>query len=238
MLTHEAPTQRELLRDPRMLSAVALMKDDTEEDLVGSDLHQRAIRTTHQSLELAGPERGLPWHVSMQLVVRMGLVGSRDWNPSPDVFVHPTAGTEPRTSFDAVAEGVPPLVLEVASPRTWDYDVDVKEYLYHLAGVREYLVFDPTGELLGSAVRAWHQGPTGWETWRAGEDGRWHCATIGVSFRPEGTLLRVHDAEGAVMPILSELARERAALARQQEALARRIAELEAENRRLRGDGA
>lgn len=82
---HHVTSDRELVFD------IAQLKDDAEEDLVGSDLHQTAIRTLCDSLWLVGPERGLPWHVSSQLVVLMGKLEGKDWHPSPDIFMHPTA---------------------------------------------------------------------------------------------------------------------------------------------------
>jgi len=206
---------------PEMLRNLATLKDDTEEDLVGSDFHQDAIRVARDGLVLAGPERGLPWHVSVQLMVLMGAVGpKRDWRPSPDVFVHPTAGPESRSSFDARAEGVPPLVIEVASPETYRYDQAGKRDGYFVAGVEEYLLFDPTGDLLGIQIRAWRRQEEAFVPWTAEADGRWHSGAIPVSFRPEGLLLRVYDAIGVQMPTISEQARR---IAEQE----RRIAALE-----------
>ena len=150
MALHHITSDRDFVFD------VVMLKDDTEEDLVGSDLHQTAIRYLCDSLWLVGPERGLPWHVSSQLVVLMGTVLGKDWNPSPDIFVHPTAGSMPRSSFDIGVEGVPPFVVEVASPSTWQYDVGPKGRSYGYVGVKEYIVFDPTAELLGTTVQAWH----------------------------------------------------------------------------------
>ena len=150
MALHNITNDRDFVFD------VVMLKDDTEEDLVGSDLHQTAIRRLADSLWLVGPGRGLPWHVSSQLMVQMGTVLGKDWNPSPDVFVHPTAGPAPRTSFDISVEGVPPFVIEVASPSTWEYDTGPKGRSYGYVGVQEYLVFDPTTDLLGMPVRAWH----------------------------------------------------------------------------------
>ena len=150
---HNIASDREFVFD------VAMLKDDSEEDLVGSDLHQTAIRVLSDSLWLLGPERGLPWHVSSQLVVLMGKIGGKVWHPSPDIFVHPTAGAAPRNSFDVHDESVPPFVIEVASPSTWEYDTAAKRRSYGYVGVQEYLVFDPTTDLWGSPVLAWHAVP-------------------------------------------------------------------------------
>lgn len=213
---HHVTSDRELVFD------IAQLKDDTEEDLVGSDLHQTAIRTLCDSLWLVGPERGLPWHVSSQLVVLMGKLEGKDWHPSPDIFVHPTAGLEPRTSFDIAIEGVPPFVVEVASPATYEYDIGGKGRGYGYAGVREYLVFDPTAELIGRPVLAWHSTDEGWVSWPSDQDGRWYSRTLDLFLKPEGLLLRVLDAAGVPVPTVREQARQNAEL----------LAELE----RLRGE--
>jgi Uma2 family endonuclease len=214
--------------DPELLADLDELHDDSEEDLVGADWHQTAIRVANEGLLLAGPERGLPWHVGNQLTVLMGRVGRKEWRPSPDLFVHPRAGPEPVKSFDARLLGVPPLVIEVVSEDTWRYDVAAKRRTYGRVGVQEYLVFDPTREWLGEAVRAWHATPRGFVRWAAGRDGRWHSRVLGIASEPDGLLLRVVDAAGARMLHVGEQARR----LREQ---AHRIAELEAENRRLRG---
>ena len=49
------------------------LHDDTEEDLVGADWHQQAIRALSDSLDDIAREVHLPWHVGDQLT----LVGTR-----------------------------------------------------------------------------------------------------------------------------------------------------------------
>jgi hypothetical protein len=124
---------------------------------------------------------------------------------------------------------VPALVIEVVSEDTWRYDVEAKRRAYGRVGALEYLVFDPTREWLGEAVRAWRATPRGFVRWAPGRDGRWHSRTLGIAFEPDGMLLRVVDETGARLLHIGEQARR---LSEQ----ARRIAELEAENRRLRGE--
>jgi Uma2 family endonuclease len=200
------------------------LHDDTEEDLVGSDLHQEAIVTVYLSLKSVGRRRGLPWHVSNQLMVLMGRVSGKEWRPSPDVLVHTTAGTEPLTSFNVAAHGVPELVVEVASESTWNYDVELKRRIYGRVGVQEYIVFDPTGEFLGGRLRAWHATEQGFVSWRADQNGRLYSKVLDLWFKPEGLLLRVFDRDGAPVPTLDE---QELRLSEQQQ----RIAELEAKLR-------
>lgn len=218
---HHVTSDRELVFD------IAQLKDDTEEDLVGSDLHQDAIVVSNQSLRRVARRRRLPWHVSNQLLVLMGKLSGKEWRPSPDITVHTTAGPDPLSSFDVAIHGVPEVVIEVASALTWDYDVEIKRRSYGYVGVQEYIVFDPTGEYLGAPVRAWHATPRGFVPWRAGPDGRWQSSMLDLSFKPEGLLLRVYDQDGTLVPTFDEQDR----LAAEQ---AWRIAELEA---RLRGLG-
>jgi hypothetical protein len=85
-------------------------------------------------------------------------------------------------------------VLEVASESTWREDVEGKRDLYELTGVREYAVFDPTGEFLPERVRAWRAGPSGLGPWPSltREDGAevWRSAVLGLDLRVAGALLR------------------------------------------------
>ena len=64
--------------------------------------------------------------------------------------------------------------------------------------------------------------------WGADRDGAWRSDALGLAFRPEGVLLRTIDRDGATLSSTTE------AMRRADEA-ARRVAELEAELRKLRG---
>jgi hypothetical protein len=91
------------------------------------------------------------------------------------------------------------------------------------------MVFDPTGQMIGEQVRAWRMGPTGYEPWLSEGDGRWHSRALGIGFVPQGLRLRVYDQEGQLVPSIREIVEER-------RRAAERVATLEAENRRLRGE--
>lgn len=213
MLVHELPT------DPQTDMDIVYLRDDAEEDLVGSDLHQESIHTVHQGVKRVGQKRHSRWHVSNQLVVLMGKVSGKEWRPSPDVFVHTTAGPEPLVSLNVATHGVPEFVIEVASQSTWEYDLELKRRMYSRVGVEEYLVFDPTGEFLGAQVRAWRTTTGDFVPWTPEANGHWHSRVLDLSFRPEGLLLRVFDRDGSLVPTFDE-----------QEL---RIAELEAKLRSL-----
>ncbi|HVA91581.1 MAG TPA: Uma2 family endonuclease [Chloroflexota bacterium] len=238
--------------DPELTADLAELHDDSEEDLVGADWHQTAIRVVNEGLLLVGPERGLPWHVGNQLTTLMGQIGDKNWRPCPDISVHPAAGMDAVLSFDTRVHGAPTVVIEVASESTYRYDLEAKRRSYARVGVQEYLVFDPTHDWLGTAVRAWHATAHGFEAWLPTRDGAWHSRELGISFQVDGMLLRVVDADGVMMPHITEfgrLLREQQQEAeaytrrlrvqteeadRRAEEQARRIAELEAELRRNR----
>ncbi len=205
-------------------------RDDTEEDLVGSDLHQDAITEAHAGIAAYAEGHELPWYVSKQVMVIAPMPGRTDWRPSPDVYVAVDVPTGPRSSYNAFAEPFPRFVIEVLSSTSVDRDLRTKRRMYRVAGAREYLIFDPTGEGLGGAqVRAWRL-PTAeadqpipeWEEWEPDVAGTWHSDVLGLGFRVDGMLLRVVRSDGVIMPTRQELAR--------------RVAELEEEIRRLRGE--
>lgn len=218
--------QRERIADYQWLH------DDTEEDLVGADWHQDAIRATVYSLRDLASERGLPWHVGDQLP----LVGARPdgtaWRPSPDVMVHPHAGVAQRKEMVVDVDGPPALIVEVASPTTWAYDVDTrrgKAFGYLHLGVPNYLVFDPYADLLGQSCLGWRRHGDAVEEWRPDANGRFHTSELGISFQPDGALLRIFDPNGRPVPY----PHENAAIAR---ALEQEVAALRAELGRMRGD--
>ena len=224
----------DLRNPPPWLATVLLAEDDTEESVMGSDLHQAAIGEFHASLyeyaEALAASGVPPWYVSTQVTVIVSLPErERPWQPKPDVFVVQGVEAHPRTSYDTRTEGpMPPFILEVASESTWRYDVGEKAVLYGAVGVQEYLVFDPTTTFLGSSLRGWHRTVDGWVPWLPVEskDGQqlWHSTLLGLTFHAEGLLLRVDHPERGTLPIRRDLRRQISRL--EQELLAAR-AELE-----------
>lgn len=223
-----------LIQDQPLTHGLWLLKDDTEEDLVGSDVHQDVIDGAFEGAWLAGPHQGRRWHVGRQLMLLIPDIGlGRDWHPSPDIMIHPDADPAPLTSFDTRILGMPPLLLEIASEGTVAYDRGAKRNGYFLAGVQEYLVFDPAGEWITAQVEAWRRGDEDEVVpWQAAADGRWHSATVGISFAVEGMLLRVYDTDGRPLPTFREQARLRAAqeleITEQRQALSERQQQLDA----------
>lgn len=225
------------------------LPNDTEETLVGSSLHQAAIVALYTSLQQCGPQRGLPWFVGNQIKLIIPRQGRGSYQPSPDILVHPTLTSGSRDSLYVKADGPPALIIEVASPSTAEErDINLtsptgKPGVYAAIGVREYLVFDPSDDILDSPVWGRRRGPGGFVPWEPDGMGRWFSSTLGIAFEPQGTLLRVYNQDDELVRLTDEfadLAMEQAAnireLQRQMADQEQRLAELEAELRRLRGE--
>ncbi len=217
-----------------------VIPDDTEESLMGSAIHQGAIVTAFDGLRICATRRDLPWFVGNQQTLLIPREDRRlPRRIAPDVFVYPTLAISNPTSIAITEHGPPTLAIEIASPGTaLTNDVDIfnptaKPRLYERIGVAEYLAFDPTREIFGEPIWGQHIGPAGMGPWLPEEDGRWHSA-LGVSFKPEGHLLRVYDHAGQLVPLSVEFDAMLTAERQKKDEQAQRIAALEAELRQLR----
>lgn len=112
----------------------------------------------------------------------------------------------------------PLFILEVASASTVGRDVGDKRVAYAMAGVREYMLFDPGG-VLSTPLLAWRLEGTAYVPWHAAELGRWRSAALGIDIAPDPPLLAVW-MEGAVPLETAPQARRRI------EALEREVAAL------------
>src|SRR5438105_15857674 len=99
------------------------LHDDTEEDLVGADWQQHAIRALSTALQALADERHWPWHVGDQLTLVGEKPNGKEWRPDPDVSIHTQLGLEQRQDIDARREGPTALVPALARASTWTYDV-------------------------------------------------------------------------------------------------------------------
>ena len=231
--------------DPAM-AAVDWLPDDTEESVVGTQRHQKAISLLADMLEALRDAEGAAWDV----VRNMGFTGftRRDgtaYAPMPDVCLHPRRLPLDVTAVSLAEYGPPWLVIEVASPSTVAADLGEKAATYARGGVAEYLVFDGGAALLPAGqVWACRLDPAAGGTlqpWWPAPDGRWHSA-LGLALAPDGPLLLAYDRHGA--PLLTgreanqqrlEEHRRRLDAERQRLDAEARAAALEAELRRLRG---
>ena len=205
--------------------------DDTEESVVGTDLHQTTIINLRWGInEIAQlhtePGQNVPWQALDQTLVT-GFErrdGSR-YRTMPDVFVYRHPVDQKRGSVAVGLDGPPALIIEALSESTYDIDLDLdrgKGYSYARAGVREYLTIDPTGAFAPEGIRAWRLTGNLYQPWTPGQDGLWRSQEIDVAFGLEGALATVYRRDGRRVLREGEVERE----------LARRDAEL-AELRRL-----
>lgn len=194
--------------------AFSHLPDDMEDTLVGSSLHQGAITVLATALTLCGPRRGLPWFIGNQIkmvIPRQGSLGP--YMPSPDIIVHPTLTNASRSSLILATDGPPALAIEIASPSTaWSSDLNLtdqrgKPSAYEAIGIQEYIVCDPTAELLPEQIWARRMGPHGYEPWEPTAEGRWVSQALGcIAFALQGILLRVYDQDGQLVPTSEEMA--------------------------------
>ena len=77
-------------------------------------------------MDLAEVER-LPWHVGNQLPLVGWAPPGAVRRPSPYIMIHPVAGWEQRKEMVAHTDGIPALIVEVASDSTWCHDVNLSE---------------------------------------------------------------------------------------------------------------
>ena len=223
--------------------------DDTEDSLMGSAGHQDTIHVIYDGVRLCAVRRDEPWFVGNQLFLPILQEGRNlPRRIAPDIMVYRSLALPNDPGSLAVAlYGPPVLVIEVASPATaLGNDVNLRDQrakpqLYERIGVDEYLVYDPVGEMLGERIWARRRGPNGFVLWEpeggthGSGSGRWHSA-LGISFAPQGMLLRVYDHDGRLVPLSMEFDAMLAERDRQNAEKDRRLAELEAELRRLRGE--
>jgi len=228
------------------------LHDDTEEDPAGTDWHQQSIRMLVMGLEDLAAMHDLPWHVGDQQTLVCTKPDGSPWRPMPDVMLHARAGAAKRAEMSLLADGAPDLIIEVTDPTAWANDLDTrggKAWGYLHLGVVNYLVFDPDCSLPVEQCRGWQLRAEEVQPWLPAADGHYHAIGLGISFQPEGDLLRIFDQDGKPVPFNYEknviihaqehmlLRQEQAQQTRetQKQQQTRRIADLEAELARLRG---
>jgi len=246
-----------------------LIDDDTEESVSGSDYHLAAILALYEVLLRYAQRAVKRWYVTAEVLVLVDIPERVNTGRAmPDVYVVLDTPDTFRNSLDTrTGESFPQFICEVASDSAWGKDVTEKQRVYADVSALEYIVFDPTTALLGQSLRAWRrQSDDAWEPWEPDEQGFLTSAALdGLRLRAEGTLLRVYDPAGELLPTGNELdviARDRAAhqieaqcvieeqsarlaeaehAAREQSArrieAERRVVELEAQLTRLREQG-
>jgi hypothetical protein len=226
----------------------AWLLDDTEESVVGTDWHQEARTTTKLLLREEAYRRGATWGVHEEIELSgLPRPGGTFYNPRPDVMVlsSPISGKQAAVALSVV--GPPLFVAEIASDSTLHNDRQGKRIAYALAGIPEYLIFDPSGDLLDAPVEAWrlpHPGARIYQPWLPEPDGSWHSQSLEVWFVPAPPLLRVRGKDGRLLDPPHDAARradrwearaieEAAARTAAEEALRQERAQREAERAEL-----
>jgi hypothetical protein len=191
--------------------------DDTEESVVGTNLHQMTITNLRWGInEIArlhtAPGVAVPWQALSQTIV-MGFAradGSR-YKTLPDVFVYSRPIDQNRPSLTVELDGPPILIIEALSESTYDVDLGLKDgkaYSYAHAGVREYLTLDPTHAYVPEGGRAWRLEQGVYQPWEPDADGRWRSAQIDVAIGLEGAMATVYTRAGGRQPREGEVGAE------------------------------
>ena len=168
---------------------------------------------------------------------------------APDLLVAFDVPKMPhRRSYKVWVEGkAPDFVMEVASKATWKDDRGCKKAAYAKMGVREYWLFDPTGEFFDPPLEGFRlQGGKYLPLAARRPQRALPSKVLGLELRPDDGHVRFHDpATGEDLRTHSEEAdgRKREAAGRKREAAGRRkaeakVAQLEALLRQQRGQGA
>jgi hypothetical protein len=201
--------------------------DDTEESVVGTDLHQTTITNLRLGINQAARvgrrhDEPSPWRAFTQI----NLVGCQrpDGTPLrtlPDVFVYRLAADDNRGSLVMASEGPPVLIVEVLSESTCEKDsnfVGGKGYSYARAGVPEYLMVDLAGAFIDERLSGWRLVEGVYRRWEPSEDGRLHSVQLPLAFHLEGMFAIVSLPDGRRM-LREDLAEEE--LARRDEEIER-----------------
>lgn len=144
---------------------------------------------------------------------------------APDVFV--VKGVEPRLRERYLLwqeKQVPCVVFEFTSRSSRFDDPGAKQGLYALLGVKEYYVFDPSGEFLDPPFRAYRLQGSQYALLPVA--GSVHSPELGLELRPEGQWLRFVDpASGQPLPTADEAIERADRLQAEVDELRRRLGE-------------
>lgn len=206
---------------------------------MGTSRHQMTIMNVRLGINeeahaVAAPGEPPPWYALSQMMI-IGFVrpdGSR-YTTLPDVFVYLHAIALDRGSVVAALDGPPVLIIEVASESTYASDLDLeagKGWTYAHAGVREYLVLDPTGLYVPDGGRGWRLEDSRYQPWRRAARGRWQSRELPLAFGVEDALATVYGGTGEPQLHEGEVA---VTVGRMREQLARQAEELAELRRRL-----
>lgn len=150
---------------PRRERPIIDYPDSDGEPMADNDPQYRCITDTRFALEQH-------YHDNPQVYVGADLLiyyveGDPTKSVAPDVLVSLGVPRGNRRSYRIWKEGKPPeVVFEFASERSWRGDLGWKWGLYQGLGVREYFLFDPTGEHFSPVLQGYRLGEPGKESYR------------------------------------------------------------------------
>jgi len=112
---------------------------------------------------------------------------------SPDVFLVKGVSKRKRRVYKFWEEGGrgPCLVVEVTSDSTRDEDLVRKKSLYERLGVEEYVLYDPLGDYLEPRIQGFRLAGGRYKPISPETDGSLISRTAGVTFRMEGSQIRL-----------------------------------------------
>jgi hypothetical protein len=207
--------------------------DDTEESVLGTDLHQTTITNLRWGInEVAqlglSPGQPASWRAFSQMAL-LDCVrpdGSL-YRTYPDIFVYSRPIAATRGSLSVNLDGPPELIIEVLSEATYQTDLHLargKGFSYAQAGVAEYLTLDYTGQYVPEGIRAWRLANGIYRPWEPEISGRWQSARFAFAIGMEDGWASVFTRDGRRVVREGEAESE---LARMREALLGRDAEIE-----------
>jgi Uma2 family endonuclease len=218
----------------------AWLPADTEESVARTQWHQEAIGALATMLVEVGRRHGTGWGVARGIALLDTGARYPDGNPydpNPDVMV--LAQPLPVGDIAGVSladVGIPLFIGEVASKSTLGNDMGFKKDVYEFVGVPEYIVFDATGSLIAPALHAWRLERGAYVPWLA-DDGWWRSRSLSISFQPTQPFMTIRDREGRQLSLPHQAFEREHTLEHELAEAQRRIAEMEAQLRALRGDG-
>jgi Uma2 family endonuclease len=112
----------------------------------------------------------------------------------PDVFLVEGISKEQRPIYKLWEEGKgPSLVIEMASKKTWEDDLDTKKAKYARIGVLEYFLFDPIDQYLDPRLQGFRLLGNRYRPIPAAADGSLVSQVAGLRLSLEGMRLRLVD---------------------------------------------
>ncbi|RME41817.1 MAG: Uma2 family endonuclease [Caldilineae bacterium] len=208
-----------------------------------TDFHITVILYLRQAL------RFLFRHAEQTYVAANMFFYYEEGNPAavtaPDVFVVKGIPKHDRRIYKLWEEKVAPCtVFEITSRSSRLEDLGTKRALYEMLGVKEYFLFDPLSEYLSPPLQGFEREEGLYRPLPLSAEGTLFSRELNIILKPEGSLLRVVNADtGEPLPTLDEAVElahqemERARLeAQRAEAEAQRAEAAEAEAARLRAE--